>query len=590
MLYENTITVLYVDLSTRTTHVEKRADLKAYFGGVGVAAKLFEENMKPDLAPLDEQQPAVFAIGALSSIYPVMTKTAAVFFSPLTGELGEGYAGGRLALALFMAGYDAVVLTGRHSYPCYLSITGQGVEFKDARPLWGMLSEEVWRVVHDNEPPASNRSIMRIGPAGENKVAYASVNVDNFRHFGRLGLGAVLGSKHVKAITVTGDRSIPIPAAHFKEYFKVYRSIFDKVTGTDIMKKYRGLGSAAYVIPLNDMGALPTKNLTAGSFESAEAISAEAFAEKNLVRKMACAGCPVDCIHIGQFRREFKTEGYEFEAVNTNYDYELVFALGSYLGIKTTDEILMLIDAVEEAGMDAMSCGVVLGWATEAFQRGLISAEETLVPLEFGDTENYVQAIWYLARAANEFYSQLGRGCYYAAQVYGGQDFAMTVAKNEMSGYHTGYGILVGSIVGARHSHLCNGGYELDRDFQQLTSQEMAEGLLKEEKERCMINSMIICLFSRRAYDRPTIIAAGRAVGLDLDDESLTQIGQRIFQTKMRIRDKLGFDLKQVQIPKRFFETPGLHGVLEEKTAQEMIDLYAALVAAEMKEPGNTIQ
>lgn len=585
MLYENTITVLFVDLSSRTTHIEKRADLKEYFGGVGVAAKLFEENMKPELEPLDEQQPVVFANGALPSIYPAITKTAAMFISPLTGELGESYAGGRLALAMFMAGYDAVVLTGKYSYPCYLSITGQGVAYRDARPLWGMLSEEVWRVVHDNETPRGTRSIMRIGPAGENKVAYASVNVDNYRHFGRLGLGAVLGSKNLKAITVTGDRDIPVPSDNFHEYFKVYRSIFDKLTGTDIMKKYRGLGTAAYVLPLDAMGAFPTNNLTSGRFESVEAISAEAFAEKNLVRKMACAGCPVDCIHIGQFRREFKNEGYEYEAVNTNYDYELVFALGSYLGIKTTDEILMLIDAVEETGMDAMSCGVVLGWATEAFQKGLLSTGETLVPLEFGGTENYVKAIWYIARAANEFYSLLGRGCYHAAQVYGGQDFAMTMAKNEMSGYHTGYGILVGSVVGARHSHLCNGGYELDRDHEQLTSQEMAEGLLKEEKERCMTNSMIICLFSRRAYDRPTIIAAGQAVGLDLDDAILTQIGQKIFQTKMRIRDKLGFDLKQVQLPKRFFETPGLHGVLEEKVAKEMIDLYAALVAAEMKGP-----
>lgn len=588
MLYENTITVLYVDLSSRTTHVEKRADLKDYFGGVGVAAKLFEENMKPDLEPFDEQQPAVFAIGALSSVFPVITKTAAMFISPLTGELGESYAGGRLALALFMAGYDAVVLTGKYSYPCYLSITGQGVEYRDARPLWGMLSEDVWRVVHDNEPSGGNRSIMRIGPAGENKVAYASVNVDNYRHFGRLGLGAVLGSKNIKAITVTGDRNIPIPSDNLKEYFKVYRSIFDKVTGTDIMKKYRGLGSAAYVLPLDAMGALPTKNLASGRFESVEAICAEAFAEKNLVRKMACAGCPVDCIHIGQFRREFKKEGYEYEAVHTNYDYELVFALGSYLGLKTTDEILMLIESVEETGMDAMSCGVALGWATEAFQKGMLSTGETLVPLEFGGTENYVKAIWYIARAANEFYSRLGRGCYHAARVYGGQDFAMTMAKNEMSGYHTGYGILVGSVVGARHSHLCNGGYELDRDQQQLTSQEMVEGLLKEEKERCMINSMIICLFSRRVYDRPTIIAAGQAVGLDLDDAFLTQIGQRIFQIKMRIRDKLGFDLKQVQLPKRFFETPGLHGVLEEKVAKEMIDLYGALVEAEMKGSGDS--
>lgn len=587
MLYENTITVLYVDLSSGTTRVEKRADLIDYFGGVGVAARLLEENMKPALEPLDEQQPAVFAIGALSSLYPAITKTAAMFISPLTGELGESYAGGRLTQALFMAGYDAVVLTGRYSHPCYLSITEQGVAYRDARPLWGMLSEEVWQMVHDTEPPASNRSIMRIGPAGENRVAYASVNVDNYRHFGRLGLGAVLGSKNVKAITVAGDRDIPIPAANWKEYFRVYRSIFEKVTGTDLMKKYRGLGTAAYVLPLDAMGAFPTKNLASGRFESAAAISAEAFAEKNLVRKMACAGCPVDCIHVGQFRREFKKEGYEYEAVHTNYDYELVFALGSYLGLKTTDEILMLTDAVEETGMDAMSGGVALGWATEAFQKGLLSAGETLVPLAFGDTENYVKAVWHIAGAANEFYRVLGRGCYHAAQVYGGEDFAMTMAKNEMSGYHTGYGILVGSVVGARHSHLCNGGYELDRDHQQLTSREMVEGLLKEEKERCMINAMIICLFSRRVYDRPTIIAAGRAVGFNLDDAFLTRMGQRIFQTKMRIRDKLGFDLKQVQLPRRFFETPGLHGVLKEKVAKEMIELYAALVAAEMKGAGS---
>jgi aldehyde:ferredoxin oxidoreductase len=580
MLYQNTINVLYVDLSSRKIQIDKRVDLKDYLGGVGVAARLLEENMKPELDPLDEQQPAIFAIGALSSIYPVITKTVAMFVSPLTGELGESYAGGRLALTLFMAGYDAVVLTGKSLNPCYLSITRQGVEFKDARPLWGMNSDEVGRVIREKETGSGKRSILRIGPAGENKIAYASVCVDTYRHFGRLGLGAVLGSKNVKAITVIGDRDIPI--TNFQEYFRVYRSIYNKVTDTQIMMKYHDTGTPVNVASLDAIGALPTKNLSQGRFEHVNAITGEAFATKNLVRKLACTGCPVGCIHIGQFRREFG-KGYEYEAVSVGYDYELIFSLGSFLGIKTSDEILKLIEAVEKTGLDAMSCGVALGWATEAYQSGLVSTAETLVPLEFGLTESYISAIWHIAGAVNDFYRALGRGCYEAAAIYGGKDFAMTFAKNEMSGYHTGYGIMVGSIVGARHSHLCNSGYAFDQSQKKMSNNEMVEALLKEEKERCMLNSLIICLFARKVYDRTTIIAACQAVGLALDDADLTQIAERIFYTKMRIREKLGFNLENVQIPRRFFETPGLNGLLDEATAKEMINLYAAMVADGMK-------
>lgn len=580
MLYEKTIKVLFVDLSSRRIRIEKRADLKDYLGGAGVASKLLEENMKPELGPLDEQQPAVFAIGALSSIYPVITKTVAMFISPLTGELGESYAGGRLALTLFMAGYDAIVLTGKSHTPCYLSITRQGVEFKDARPLWGMNSDEVGRVIRDKEAGSGKRSILRIGPAGENKVSYASVCVDTYRHFGRLGLGAVLGSKHVKAITVIGDRNIPI--TNFKEYFKVYRSIYNKVTDTEIMMKYHDVGTPINVASLDAMSALPTKNLTQGRFEHVDEINGEAFAIKNLVRKLACTGCPVGCIHIGQFRREFG-KGYEYEAVSVGYDYEPIFSLGSFLGIKTSDEILKLIEAVEKTGLDAMSCGVALGWATEAYQKGLISTNETIVPLEFGLTENYIKAIENIAAVANDFYTVLGRGSHQAARVYGGKDFAMNFAGNEMSGYHTGYGIVVGSVVGARHSHLCNGGYAIDQAQKQMSNQEMVDALLKEEKERCMLNSLTICLFARKAYDRATVIAACKAVGLELDDDDLTQIAEKIFHTKMRIREKLGFKLENVQLPGRFFETPGLNGVLDEAIVKEMIGMYAARVSAEMK-------
>lgn len=581
MIYQDYIRVLYIDLASKKIKVEHRKDLCDYLGGVGVASKLLEENMRADLSPLDEAQPIIFAIGAASTIFPVITKTVAMFISPLTGELGESYAGGRLALTLFMAGYDAVVITGRASKPVYIKINRNNVEFKDARSLWGLSSDDVGGFIRENEPGSGKRSILRIGPAGENLVSYASVCVDTYRHFGRLGLGAVFGSKNLKAVTVIGDKSVPIK--NFKDYFKVYQDIYNKVTDTEIMEKYHDVGTPINLEPLNDMSSLPTRNLQNSSFDHIEAVSGEAFARKNLVRKMACTGCPVGCIHIGQFRREFD-KGYEYEAVSVGYDYELIFALGTFLGITTSDEILQIIDVVEQLGMDAMSSGVTLGWATEAYQRKMVSDKETIVPLEFGNAKNYMKALQYISVGENEFYKALGKGTAAASELYGGQDFAMNFAKNEMPGYHTGYGAIVGAVAGSRHSHLCNAGYSTDQSKVDFDKERVVDALFKEELERCMLNSLVICLFARKVYDRATIIAVLNSIGYKLNDDDLTAIAGRIYKTKLRIKKALNFDITKVKLAKRFFETPTLNGVLDEKTAYEMIELYNNKICNFMKE------
>ncbi|MFZ5986225.1 MAG: aldehyde ferredoxin oxidoreductase C-terminal domain-containing protein [Bacillota bacterium] len=581
MIYEKYIKVLYIDLTESKIRIEQRKDLVEYLGGVGVASKLLEENLKPEYGPFDEQQPIVFAIGAASSIFPVITKTVAMFRSPLTGELGESYAGGRMALTLFLAGYDAVVITGKAKKPSYISITRNSVEFKDARAMWGMSSDEIGRAVREREPGEGKRSIIRIGPAGENLVNYASVCVDTYRHFGRLGLGAVFGSKNLKAISIVGDRNLPVK--NFKEYFKVYQEIYKRVTDTEIMSKYHDVGTPINIAPLNALGALPTKNLRQNVFEHGDSISGETFAEKNLVRKMACTGCPVGCIHIGQFRREFD-KGHEYEAVSVGYDYELIFSLGSFLGIKTTEEVLELIEVVEHLGMDAMSVGVVLGWATEAFIKKLVTEEQTLVPLAFGNTASYLKALEYIAYKKNDFYKALSEGADKASDIYGGKEFAMTFAKNEMPGYHTGYGAIVGAVVGARHSHLCNGGYSVDQSMKEFDKDKLVEALFAEEKERCMLNSLVICLFARKVYDRETIVAALNSIGYNYSNEDLTAIGERIYKTKLRIKKSLGFNQTSVKLPKRLFETPSMHGLLDEKTTYELIDMYNKKVEELMAE------
>lgn len=581
MIYEKFMRILYVDLSTGKIRIEKREDLMPYLGGVGIASKLLEENMRPELDALDQAQPIVFAIGAGTWMFPVLTKTVAMFRSPLTNELGESYAGGRLAMTLFMAGYDAIVLTGKSMKPVYLQVSSNDVQLKDARAMWGLQSEATGQAIRDRQTGGGKRSIIRIGPAGENKVAFASVCVDSYRHFGRLGLGAVMGSKNLKAMTVIGDRSIHIQDT--QKYFKVYQQIFKKCTSTDMMAKYHDAGTPINIASLNAAGALPTLNLQTATFEQGDQISGEAFAKKNLVRKLACTGCPVGCIHIGMYRREFD-KGHEYEAISVSYDYELIFALGSFLGIQTSDEIIALIDEVEETGMDAMSCGVCLGWATEAFSNGLITEEQTLVKLAFGDASGYLQAIRFLAHGKNKFYRDLGRGSQHASSVYGGSEYAMQIAGNEMPGYHSGYGALVGAAVGARHSHLCNGGYSVDQSMKEFDETVMVDKIFNEEVERCMTNSLIMCLFARKVYDRQTILDALNSVGWSLTDQDLTDISKRIYRTKLRIKNAYGFRQKAVKLPKRFFETPSMHGPLDETTAQHMIKDYAAKTDALMLE------
>ena len=574
MINENYVKVLCVDLTKNRIRVDLREDLNEYLGGVGVASKLLLENMVPGADPLDERQPIVFAIGAISSIFPVVTKTVAMFISPVTGELGESYAGGRLAYTLFNAEIDALVITGKSKHPSYLSINDNRIDFREARAFWGSKADKVGQFIRTVEGGSGKRSIIRIGPAGEKLCKIANVNVDTYRHFGRMGLGAVFGSKNLKAIQVTGDKVKK--AADPKKYFAVYDEIYKKVTSTPIMSKYHDLGTPINVNVLNGIGAFPTKNLQQSKFDKAESISGEHFAENNLIRKIACVGCPVGCIHIGQVRREFD-KGYEYETMSVAYDYELIATMGSYLGIDDSGAILELIDAVEEYGFDAVSGGICLAWATECFEKGIITKEQTLTDLAFGNKEGYLEAIKYMAAKKNDFYDALSDGVYAASQKFGGKEFAVSIARNEMPAYHTGYGAIVGYACGARHSHLCNGGYSYDQSNPVLDKEKLVSSLFDEEIKRCVLNSLIICLFARNVYSNEVIVKALDAAGkTGYDDEKLSELGRRIYRTKLEIKEKLGFKLEDVYLPKRIFETPAMGEVLDEKAVREMMLMFDA--------------
>ncbi|HHV76794.1 MAG TPA: aldehyde ferredoxin oxidoreductase family protein [Syntrophothermus lipocalidus] len=565
--------VLNIDLSSGKIDIEDREDLYEYLGGLGLATKLLEENLRYDLDPLAPEQPIILSIGLLSTIYPVVTKMVYMFRSPLTGNLGESYAGGRAALALRYAGYDAVVISGKAERPVYLVIGPQVVHIRKADPLWGTGVEEAGRYLRELEPGRGFRSTLRIGQAGEKLVKFAGVNVDTYRHFGRLGGGAVFGSKNLKAIVIHGDRHYPIPKEVFKNYKEVYQEIYEKVTETDLMEKYHDLGTPVNILRLNAMNALPTRNLQSSTFDYAEELSGEAFAQHNLVRQVACIGCPVGCIHLALHRHRFG-EPQEWESTVMSYDHEPIFALGTFLGMTTRSDFLALLEKIEGYGLDAISTGVLLGWATEAFQQGLIDEHLLGTRLEFGYLDGYLTVVDNLVKRSNHLYRAMAEGTEFAARQYGGLDFAMTLGRHEMTGYHTGYGAAFGQAVGLRHSHLDNAGYSFDQSEDYEEGEWLVDSILEEEKLRCLTNCLIVCLFARKVYDVETITKAYRAIGLNVSQEQLVELGERIYAAKLRIKEKLGFDFGELRFPRRFFETPSLHGQLSEEKMLSLLDLF----------------
>jgi aldehyde:ferredoxin oxidoreductase len=568
--------ILYIDLTSQSYHVKERRDLyEKYLGGIGVATNLMLEEYKEGTGPLDPEMPVILSTGPLSGVYPTCTKTVALFRSPLNGELGESYAGGHLAMSMRYSGYETIVIKGASRYPVYVAIHDDKVTFRDASSIWHLSSAiDVGKILREVEPGAGRRSIIRIGPAGERGITYADVNVDTYRHFGRLGLGTVFGAKKLKAVLISGNRELKSP--NHNAYRKTVSMLYDTIVKTGLTEKYHNLGTSENILVLNALKGLPTRNLEAASFEGAETISGELFAEKYLLRRVSCAGCPIGCIHVAMLKRAF-SKAHEYEALNISYDFELIYALGSNLGVADPEAVLELIDACEKAGVDIISMGVVLAWATEMQMRGKISSKETLgLQFSWGDKAAYLRAIDLVVQAPNEFYSALGKGVEYASKKYGGEDFAIRLGGLEIPGYHTGLGNVIGLCVGARHSHLDSAGYSADlKAFNQpISDEQIVDYIIDEENRRNILNCMVSCLFARNVYTYENVILALKAIGIERTEEELKDLGKDIFRKKYALKKKFGFTFEELKIPKRFFETPSTTGILDEERVKRAIKMY----------------
>ncbi|MCX7981366.1 MAG: aldehyde ferredoxin oxidoreductase family protein [Syntrophales bacterium] len=581
--------VLYIDLSRRTFEVKARPELFGRFlGGTGVAIKLLAEECPEGCDPLGPDNPIVFAVGPLTGLFPLASKTVAMFKSPHTGNLGESHCGGRSAVAIRLAGYGAIVIKGMSDIPLYLSISRRRVTFHDASSIWGLRMDSAGRVIREREKGAGFRTIMRIGRAGERLVTYASVATETYRHFGRLGLGAVFGSKKLKAIVICGQDEVPV--YDFKSYRAFYDEVYDEAVSSPTMKKYHDLGTAENVIPLHKFGGLPTRNLLSAQFEEAEGISGETFAAQYLGRRLACSHCPVGCVHIAALREPYEDEPYFYKTSMISYDYEPIYALGSMLGIGKAEDFLRLMDRVEAWGMDAMTTGVVLAWATETQEKGLISEKETLgLHFSWGNPLPYMEACRYIVEQPNEFYRALARGVKEAASRYGNVEGALAFGKNEMPGYHTGPGAYLGYILGLRHSHLDNAGYSIDQKVlteRHVEPEQLVEMLMKEEQWRQILSSLVVCFFARGIYVPERVVRLAHVCGFNLTPEDLYHIGGEIYKAKYRFKTKAGFKIEEGYLPSRIFSTPSPVQSFDANFVRRGIEYWLKIMEGKGEEDG----
>ncbi|MCL6451067.1 MAG: aldehyde ferredoxin oxidoreductase family protein, partial [Acetobacteraceae bacterium] len=402
---------------------------REFLGGRGFVAKLLYDEVPPGTDPLSPENRVVMASGPLSGAFvPSSGKFSFGAKSPLTGGYGDSNVGGHLAPELKYAGYDAVVLEGAAPRPVVLVIDDGKVELRDGSAYWGKGSMDAEARLKADLGP--DFQIAVIGPAGERLVRFACISHDFGRQAGRTGVGAVLGSKRLKAVCIRGTGTIPVadPRAAFEKGKEMYRAAFAKPG----FKEWTPYGTAGVTDWVNEVGAFPTKNFQTGYFEPYREINGQTLRSTILVRDKGCFGCPIPCGKYSRARaagREFYVEGPE---------YESIALLGGNLMLGDIREIAYANYVCDQLGLDSISAGVVVGFALECFETGLLSEGDIGRKVAFGDLDSVVYLLEKIA-AREGIGELLSEGVKRAAARIGrGADrIAPQVKGMEWSGYES---------------------------------------------------------------------------------------------------------------------------------------------------------
>lgn len=580
MPYGNMGKILVVNLTTGEIRVDQHDDAwyRTVMGGAGLAMEYILRESPAGADPLGPDNVLVFAVGPLTgTAISGNSRMSVNARSPLTNAIGDAQVGGFFPAELKFAGYDALVFTGASAKPVYLWIEDDKVELRDAAKYWGMGTGDMEDAMHADlgDPKAQ---IIGIGLGGENLVKYAAVVHMTSRAAGRTGLGAVMGSKKLKAISVRGHQKVAVKDPEALKKLTQWGA--KGVRTSPAMAGLQKYGTAETVLAQQSVGGLPTENWNSGVFDGAEEISGERMYDTILLRNDTCYACAVRC------KRVVQDENRGIEGRYGGPEYENLATLGSYCRVSDLGAVALANQLCNIHSLDPIAVGATIGWAMDCFTQGIINGEDTGgLEIEWGDAEMMVHLTELIARREG-FGDVLAEGMRGAADRLGkGHDLLTEVKGNALPAHMPQVKRSLALVYavnpfGADHqSHEHDPGYTPDADPESLRrlallglddpqdqfnlSDEKVRFAFETQKFYSLADSVSVCQFvygpSWQLYGPDHLQQAIQAVtGWDVTIEEMQQAGLRKIQLQRQFNAREGIDRAEDTLPKKLFK--GLRG------------------------------
>jgi len=550
---------------------------RAYVGSRGLASKYLVEEIDPKVDPLSPANKLIWATGPLTGTmastggrYTVVTK------GPLTNAIACSNSGGYFGAELKMAGWDMLIFEGKSPKPVYLYVSDDVAELRDASGLWG---KTVWQTEELLKKTLQDPlvRVSSIGRAGENQVLYASVVNDLHRAAGRSGVGAVAGSKNLKAIAVRGTKgvgNIKDPKAFMIAVKQAKKVLADNAVTGQGLPTY---GTQVLMNVINELGALPTRNHRDVQFEGAKDISAEAMAtprktdgKKHLVTNQACFGCTIACGRISKMDESHFTvqNKPQYWGASGGLEYEAAWALGAANGVNDLEALQYANQLCNEDGIDPITFGATVGAVMELYEMGVLTKEQIGIDAKFGSA----QTLAFLAEqtvTGQGFGKEVGLGSKRLTAKYGHPDLSMSVKGQEFPAYDSrgiqGMGLAYAtSNRGACHLR----GYTVSSEVfgvpvktDPLATEGKPELVKAFQDATAAVDSSGLCIFTTFAWGLPDIAPQiSAACGEDYSVEKLGLIGERIWNMERDFNNRAGFTAADDTLPKRLLTEPAKTG------------------------------
>ncbi len=584
--------ILRVNLSDgKISEEDIRQDwIKDFLGGAGLATKYLYEEVPKGVDPLGPKNKLIFMSGPLTNtISPSAGRYDVVAKSPLTNIWGHANSGGHWGAHLKRAGFDGVILEGISPKPVYLKIENGKAELRDASNLWGKIVSKTTDLII--EELGKGFRVACIGPGGENLVKYAAVMNEKTRAAGRCGMGAVMGSKRLKAIAVSGNQTPQI--AKEEEFKEVSKKQYDLLNESMLKIGFESFGTNMLIDMVNAKGGLPTRNWQTGVFDQLEEISAQALSDKVLVSKSNCFACPIAC---GR-KTEIKTGPWKGEK-GEGPEYESNVLLGSHCGVGNMEAITKANYLCNEYGLDTISTGNTIGFAMECYEKGILTNEQTGgLEIKFGDGNIVVDLTEKIGKREG-IGDRLAEGTRMMAEKLGqgSEKFAMQVKGLELPAYDPraakicGLGYVTAGRGGDHMAGYIQGPTFLDTPFLVVDESKIedafevnpaeAKVLVDQENALTFFDLAGCCKFMGfllKAEEWVDLVAT--ATGWDFDVNDFRKTGERVYNLVRAFNVREGITRADDSLPARLTDEPLPEGpakgmVLAQEKLDEYLDAY----------------